>query len=115
MGEMEKFHKEFETLLLNLGKEFPKFTEAFMEFFKAAEEKGALDQKTKELISVALAVKSQCPFCIAFHVKNALKLGATEREILESTFLAVLMGGGPSLAYTYYVFKALEEFKGKKK
>ena len=109
--EMETYYRKFGELLAELRKDYPKFVESFMEFFEATEGEGKLDRKTKELISVALAVKSQCPFCIAFHVKNALNLGATDKEVLEAAFLAVLMGGGPSLAYLYYVFEALKEFK----
>ncbi len=110
MGAKE-LEKKFQTILAELKKRYPRFVDAFHKFFETAEGEGVLDRKTKELISVALAVKSQCPYCIAFHVKNALSLGATEAEILESAYLAVLMGGGPTLAYMGYVFDALKEFK----
>jgi len=110
METMGEYYKEFGELLKNLGKDCPKFVHAFHEFFEATERKGFLDRKTKELISVALAVKSQCLFCIAFHVKNALNAGAKPEEIIEAGLVAVLMGGGPSLAYMTYLYKALEEF-----
>jgi AhpD family alkylhydroperoxidase len=106
----KELNRRFAETLNKLAKRHPKFIKAFHSFFEAAEGEGALGRKTKELISVALAVKSQCPYCIAFHVKNALELGATEEEIIESAYLAVLMGGGPALAYMSYVFDALEEF-----
>ncbi len=113
MGAKE-LYKRFGETLKELSEKHPDFVKAFHNFFEVAEGEGALDKKTKELISVALAVKSQCPYCIAFHVKNALELGATEDEIIESAYLAVLMGGGPSLAYMGYVFDALKEFKSDK-
>jgi len=107
---MKEYYEEFGKLLQKLGKDCPKFVHAFHEFFEATEREGALDRKTKELISVALAVKAQCPFCISFHVKNALEAGAKPEEIVEAGLVAVLMGGGPSLAYMTYLYKAIEEF-----
>jgi AhpD family alkylhydroperoxidase len=110
MEKMKEYYEEFGKMLQKLGKDCPKFVHTFKEFFEATEGKGVLDRKTKELISVALSVKAQCPFCIAFHVKNALAAGAKPEEIVEAGLVAVLMGGGPSLAYMTYVYKAIEEF-----
>jgi len=91
-------------------KENPREAKAFMEFVEKAEGKGVLDVKTKELISVALSIAEHCEWCIAFHVKNALEAGATRKEIMEASFVAVLMGGGPSLMYVKLVMDAIDEF-----
>jgi len=108
--DMELYYKRFLSLFEEVKKDYPKFVESFMGFFKATEGPGALDSKTKELISIALSVKSQCPYCIAFHVKNAISHGATRAEIVESAMVAALMGGGPCVAYMKYVFDACDEF-----
>ena len=55
-------------------------------------------------------MKSQYPYCIAFHVKNAVAQGATRDEIVEAAMVAALMGGGPCVAYMKYVFDACEQF-----
>ncbi len=83
----------------------------FSSFLKSVEEKGALDTKTKELISVSLSIATRCKWCIAFHVKNALDAGAASDEVMEACFVAVLMAGGPALMYTQLAVKAIEEFK----
>ena len=75
----------------------------------AVEKPGALDKKTKELMSVSLSIVTHCKWCIAFHVKGALDAGATKDEIMESCFVATLMGGGPALMYTQLAVKALED------
>ncbi len=96
----------------NLGrfsKETPTQMQAFMNLMQATEQ-GVLAKKQKELIAVALAVIKQCKWCIAFHVNNALDAGATKKEILESAWMAVLMGGGPALMYAQLVLDALNEF-----
>ena len=111
--DMELYYKRFQALFEEIKKDYPTFVEGFMKFFQATEGPGALDQKTKELISVALSVKSQCPYCIAFHVKNAIAQGATRAEIVEAAMVATLMGGGPCVAYMKYVYDACDEFGAK--
>jgi AhpD family alkylhydroperoxidase len=88
----------------------PKQIRAFLDFLQTVREKGALDTKTKELIAVAASVAARCQWCIALHVKEALEEGATPEEIREAAWIAVLMGGGPNLAYMQLVEKALKEF-----
>jgi AhpD family alkylhydroperoxidase len=75
------------------------------------EKEGALKVKDKALIAIACAVVAHCEWCVAVHVKHALDSGATENEILESAWVGVLMGGGPSLMYAQGVLKALEDMK----
>tara|TARA_R110002051_G_scaffold104456_3_gene177126 strand:+ start:650 stop:865 length:216 start_codon:yes stop_codon:yes gene_type:complete len=60
---------------------------------------GVLTSKTKELISLGIAITVRCDGCIAFHVHDALKSKATSEEILETIGMAVMMGGGPVLMY----------------
>jgi len=91
-------------------KDNPRETKAFMAFIEKVEAKGALDVKTKELISVALSIAEHCEWCIAFHVKNAIGAGATREEIMDACFVAVVMGGGPSLMYVKLVMDAIDEF-----
>lgn len=83
----------------------------FMELLQAVETPGAIDTKTKELIAVALSVTGHCKWCIAYHVKAAFQAGATESEIREAGWVAVVMGGGPALAYSQLVESAIEDFK----
>jgi len=110
MGVMREKLGEIMESLAYFRENTPEQMKAFHELLEATEKEGVLDKKTKELISVALAVIKQCVYCIAFHVKNALDAGATKEEILEAAWVAVLMGGGPALMYAQYVIKALEEF-----
>lgn len=110
MESAKELWGEVDQSLARLRKEYPDVMKAFSSFMGAVEEKGALDTKTKELIAVALSVATQCKWCIAFHVKNALKQGATSKEIMEACFVAALMAGGPALMYTQLAVKAIEEF-----
>jgi|UniRef100_A0A7J3SM26 AhpD family alkylhydroperoxidase len=91
----------------------PKQSKAFADLFMSVEMPGALDKKTKELIAIALSVQSHCEWCIAYHVKSAIDCGAKPEEIREACWVAVLMGGSPSLMYMQLVEKALDDLTKK--
>jgi len=76
---------------------------------------GALDTKTKELITLGIAVAVRCDECIASHTLRSLEAGATEEEIVETLGVAMLMGGGPSIGYATHAMEALEQFKATEK
>lgn len=87
---------------------------AFIRFAAICKKKGALSEKFKELIAVSLSVKSQCEDCIMHHLKQAIGLKAKDEEIMEAIWMAVMMGGGPSMAYAIKAEKMLKELRQKK-
>ena len=101
---------EVSGLFKELSEKMPKETAGFMEFNKAVLSPGKLSMREKEIIAVSLAVATQCEWCIPYHVKNALECGATEEEILESSYLAALMKGAPALMQVNLVLEAIKEF-----
>jgi len=82
---------------------------SFVEFVHAAEDDGALDTKTKELISLAIGVAVTCEDCVIWHLDGALEAGATREEVEEALTVAVVMGGGPALMYATTAHQALQE------
>lgn len=110
MGEMKKELNSLMEFLKESEKEYPEQTKAFFNFLGAVEKDGKLSHKTKELISLAIAVATKCKGCIAYHTHEALKAGATKDEIMEAAYVAVVMAGGPALVYCRYVAEALKEF-----
>ena len=109
----EKLNQVHE-IISDLHKELPEQMTAFQNFLVASEKPSILDMKTKELINVALSVCSQCQWCIAMHVENAYKKGATRQEIIDAASMAVLMHGGPALMYMIPLKEALDEFDPQK-
>jgi len=85
--------------------------ESFMGFVQGAESDGALDTKTKELMSLSLGVALRCEDCIVWHLDAALSAGATEGEIVEALEVAVVMGGGPALMYATEAYETLQDFE----
>jgi AhpD family alkylhydroperoxidase len=60
---------------------------------------GALSVKVKELIAVAVALTTQCPYCIEVHVKKAKAAGATEAELTEATLVSAALRAGGSVTH----------------
>jgi len=106
-------NKHLRQLMGKLGKEIPETMAGFAALHKASSTSGALDYKTKELISLAIAITVRCNGCIAFHIHDAMKAGATRKEIVETIGVAILMGGGPSVVYGTEALEALEQFEKK--
>lgn len=107
---MKELLKEFHSHVVFWKEKSPEQIESFFKFLEAVEKPGALTTREKELIAVALAVKAHCKWCISFHVKQALEAGAKPEEIREAAWVAVLMDGGPGLAYAQLVEEALKEY-----
>ena len=81
---------------------------AFREFSRMAFSDGALDTKTKQLIAVAVAHVTQCPYCIRGHTKAARRDGATEQEIIEAIWVAAEMRAGAAVAHSLIAIQAME-------
>ena len=87
----------------------PEMMKAFLDFDGKVFAEGKVSAKNKQLIAVACAHITQCPYCIDGHVKAAKKAGATEEEIAEAAFVAVAMRAGGAMAHSCIAMAALEE------
>jgi len=72
-----------------------------------------LDDKSEELIKVALSVCSQCEWCIAFNVRRAFKKGASRQEVIDAARIAVLMTGARALECMDLLQNAVAKFEPK--
>ncbi|WP_317312144.1 carboxymuconolactone decarboxylase family protein [Clostridium thermobutyricum] len=103
---------DFMNGLNDLGETNGESVNAFMNLLGTNYTDGAISTKTKELISVAIAVYNRCEYCIVFHTYKALEAGATREEILEAAMVSVAFGGGPTMAYSVTLLKdSLDEFE----
>jgi AhpD family alkylhydroperoxidase len=78
----------------------PQAAEAFKAFSQSVFADGALDAKTKQLIAVAEAHVTQCPYCIRGHTRGALQHGATPEQIMEAIWVASEMRAGAAYAHS---------------
>jgi len=102
------YHPDDMKRLRKLRELKPDLFKSFVEFDTKVFEDGALSSKTKELIAVATALVTQCPYCIDAHTKRAKKAGATEAEVAEAIFVAMALRAGGSWAHGALAMHALE-------
>ena len=93
-----------------LRRAVPPVMQGFGALSKAATAGGAVDQKTKELIALAIGVTQRCDGCIGYHGKALVDLGATREEVAETLGMCVYMGGGPALMYAADALRAFDQF-----
>jgi len=108
--EYPELARELTVAIRDLKKGIPETMKGFSAMAAAATAPGVLDTKTKELIATAISVAARCDGCVAFHVKAAVKNGATRQEVLETLGMAVYMGGGPSMVYAAQALEAYDQF-----
>ena len=87
----------------------PEVHDAFTAFSERVFADGALPAKVKQLIAVAAAHVTQCPYCIRGHTKAALRSGATEQEIMEAIWVAAEMRAGGAYAHSAIALAAIAD------
>jgi AhpD family alkylhydroperoxidase len=86
----------------------PKPLDAFKAFSAAVFADGALPSVTKQLIAVAVAHTTQCPYCIKGHTQGALKAGASEEQIMEAIWVAAEMRAGGAYAHSALALETMQ-------
>lgn len=87
----------------------PEIDAAFHQFSQAIFKDGALSRKTKQLIAVAVAHVTQCPYCIQGHTKAATRDGATAEELMEAIWVAAEMRAGGAFAHSAIALETLDD------
>lgn len=77
--------------------------EGFKAFDKAAMADGAVPKKYKELIALAVALTTQCPYCLEIHRKAAEAAGATQHEIAETAMVAAALRAGAAVTHATHI------------
>ena len=89
----------------------PEIYDAFKAFGERVFAEGALSVKTKQLIAVAAAHVTQCPYCIRGHTKAALRHGANANEIMEAIWVAAEMRAGGAYAHSALALDTIADVK----
>ena len=88
-----------------LGTHAPEAMKAFVAFDKAALAGGAIPMKYKELMALAVAFTTQCPYCIELHANKAREQGASDPEIAESVLVAAALRAGGAITHGTHAMK----------
>jgi AhpD family alkylhydroperoxidase len=87
----------------------PEPHDAFRTFSRKVFANGALTTKTKQLIAVAVAHVTQCPYCIRGHTKAAMREGATREELMEAIWVAAEMRAGAAYSHSALALDEMEK------
>jgi AhpD family alkylhydroperoxidase len=93
------YSKDNLSKLPKMGKLSPEAMSAFRAWDKIALSEGAIPKKYKELIAIAVALTTQCPYCIEVHRQEAIKAGATEQELTEVVHVAAALRAGGAITH----------------
>lgn len=111
--DYKEYYNRTNKLMGQLSKEIPETMSGFNSLHTSAIKDNALSSKIKELVALGIAITVRCNGCIAFHVHDALKAGASREEVVETIGVAILMGGGPSAVYGAEAMEAMNQFQEK--
>jgi len=108
MMDWNQYHKEVGARIGDLMKLSPDTVRGYQTLSAANSKTSKLGEKTRQLISLAVAVTTRCDGCIVVHTDAALKAGATKEEIAEALGVAVGMNAGAALVYSSRVLDAVD-------
>jgi 4-carboxymuconolactone decarboxylase len=83
----------------DIGKEAPELWQKFSEWYNAVFKDGALSEREKALIALAVAHAVQCPYCIDAYSTASLEKGSTPEQMTEAVHVAAAIRGGASLVH----------------
>jgi AhpD family alkylhydroperoxidase len=106
MLDWNEYMKELSTTIGDMASVSPDIVKGYQTISGAGKKTGKLDEKTRQLISLAVAVTTRCDGCITFHTDAAIKSGATKEEIVEALGVAIGMNAGAALVYSARVLDA---------
>ena len=108
MYEMANIKKKLKAL----GSAAPTTMDAFWAFDKAALSDGLVPKKYKELIALAVALTTQCPYCLEIHKGNAVAAGASPEEIAETALVAAALRAGAAVTHATHLVTLGQESHG---
>lgn len=109
--DWKKFIEDAQEELAVYAKALPETMQGFANMGKAAKGGSALDAKTKELVALGYAIRSQCKHCIAYHARNLSQLDVNREEVAEVLAMCAYMGGGPAINYGAMALQAFDQFR----
>ena len=109
MNNTPLFPKTTRELLDKKAALAPSNIEAWRNFSKTVFKAGSLDEKTKQLIAVAVGHVTQCPYCIRSHTAQAMRKGASQEEIMEAIWVATEMRAGAAYAHASIAVDEMEK------
>lgn len=91
-----------------IGEDAPELAKKFFDYYGAVFAEGALSEREKALIALAVAHAVQCPYCIDAYTRDCLSKGSDAEQMTEAVHVAVAIRGGASLVHGLQMRNVLE-------
>lgn len=106
---MSHYHDSDDLKLLGTLKQLaPAEFKGFVELDAVVGRDGAIPRKYRELMALAVAFTTQCPYCLDVHTRNAKKAGATREEVAEAAFIAAALRAGAAVTHGALALKLFD-------
>ena len=92
-------------LLKEMKKLAPADFDAWVGLDKIVGRDGAIPRKYRELLAIAVACTTQCPYCLEAHAKGAKAAGASREEIVEASLIAAALRAGGAATHGLMALK----------
>ena len=112
MFDWNQYRQQLAKGIADLGRQTPGTMRGYRDLSQAGAQTARLDDKTRELIAIAVGVTRQCDGCIATHVAADRKSGATPEEIAEALGVAIAVNAGAALVFSARAMDAVAAFDG---
>jgi len=106
LKEFNEFRKEMNDRILNCGHLGLK---RFWALDNRAYEKGALDEKTLELLGLTTSMVLRCDDCVTYHIVRCLQLGITNEELYDALNVCVIVGGSITVPHIRRAFETIDK------
>jgi len=93
----------------DIGRDAPDLARKFFDYYAAVFAEGALTEREKALIALAVAHAVQCPYCIDAYTRVSLEKGSNLAEMTEAVHVANAIRGGASLVHGVQMRKVAEK------
>lgn len=93
----------------DMGKDAPELWKAFSQWYGKVFQEGALTQREKSLIALAVAHAVQCPYCIDAYTKDCLEKGSNTGQMTEAIHVAAAIKGGAAMVHGVQMRNAAEK------
>jgi AhpD family alkylhydroperoxidase len=109
---MSHYHDSEDLKLLAAMKELaPAEFKGFVELDSIVGKEGKIPVKYRELMALAVAFTTQCPYCLDVHTRKAKRAGATREEVVETAFIAAALRAGAAVTHGALGLKLFDEAK----
>lgn len=109
-GKYHQIADDLRSPARELRNQIPEVFKGYAQLHAAAIKDGAISQKNKELIAIAISVVTKCDGCITSHARAAALQGASKEEVAEAIGVAIMLSGGPGTVYGPRAYEAYLEY-----